>query len=460
MQVAANLSAGVPELNEPYFRLYRENLANIEEWTRKHMAGRAGICIPETMRFNGQGIEYETWEPKKPIVGLNCDADSKPYYNARTISTGAEVSHWIWEQYLATGDREFLKTNYPLMAASARFLLAYEKPAAGDKDGLRHTSPSNAHETQWDTVDPVTDLAARAALYGDTARAARILGVDEALVVELKEASRKIPLLPRTEADVAVNLLTASSDDGGKDVIAASYVPAAKNENVENLGLEPLWPYDEISDASPLFDLAKRTYLHRPYPMNQDWSFDPIQAARLGLRDEVRNTLIQITEKYQSFVNGFANWGGDSGEFYVEQQGVVAAALQEALVQDYDGLIRIDPAFPHEWDVEGQVAVRGKTKVGVRTHGGSVVLVRIDAGTTEILRVRNPWVGKEVEVREVGRPVVHIAGETLEISVETGQRYLLSPAGAGRELESAGVASGSAAVSPKRLGPVQIGIFR
>ena len=29
MQVAANLSAGVPELNSPYFHLYRENLSNI-----------------------------------------------------------------------------------------------------------------------------------------------------------------------------------------------------------------------------------------------------------------------------------------------------------------------------------------------------------------------------------------------------------------------------------------------
>ncbi len=33
MQVAANLDAGVAELNAPYFRLYRENLSNIEDWT-------------------------------------------------------------------------------------------------------------------------------------------------------------------------------------------------------------------------------------------------------------------------------------------------------------------------------------------------------------------------------------------------------------------------------------------
>ena len=170
-----------------------------------------------------------------------------------------------------------------------------------------------------------------------------------------------------------------------------SYSPAAEIHNVENIGLEPVWPYDLIGDTSPLFELAKRTYTHRPYPINQDWSYDPIQAARLHLPDEVKSTLIQLTEHYQTFINGYANWGGKSGEFYNEQQGVVAAALNEALVQDYDGVIRIDPAFPKEWDVDGQVAVRGKTKVGVTLANGTVQRVIIDAGSTETVKVRNPW---------------------------------------------------------------------
>ena len=141
-------------------------------WTHQHMQGRPGICVPETMRFNGPGIEYEGWDPAKPIVGLNCDAASKPYYNARTISTGAEVSSWIWQQYLQTRDRAFLETNYPVMTAASRFLLDYEKKG---QDGQMHTSPSNAHETQWDTTDPTTDLAARQTLFTATQEAAELL---------------------------------------------------------------------------------------------------------------------------------------------------------------------------------------------------------------------------------------------------------------------------------------------
>ena len=128
MQVSANLSAGAFELNAPYFHLYRENLPRILEWTKQHMGGRAGVCVPETMRFNGQGYENEAGSPP----AKDCAEDSEPFYNARTITTGAEVSLWIWQRYLYTDDLAFLKENYPVMRESARFLLAssaYRGPA-------------------------------------------------------------------------------------------------------------------------------------------------------------------------------------------------------------------------------------------------------------------------------------------------------------------------------------------
>jgi len=465
MQVAANLSAGVPELNTPYFNLYRENLSNIQQWTSKHMNGLPGICVPETMRFNGQGIEYEAWDANAPSIGLDCDAGFKPYYNARTISTGAEVSLWIWQQYLATMDRAFLAHNFPVMVESARFLLAYEKPGS---DGLKHTSPSNAHEMQWDVQDSTTDISARMALYKATIEAAHVLGSEPALDKldkldkQLQAALPAIPPLPRTQAGAAKSLLTESADAEANDVIAASYSPAAENHNVENIGLEPVWPYDLIGDTSPMFELARRTYLNRPCPINQDWSYDPIQAARLGLRDEVRSTLIKLTEKYQTFINGLANWGGSTGEFYVEQQGIVAAALNEALVQDYDGVIRVNPAFPKEWDVEGQVAVRGKTKVDVWIVSGSVQQVAIEAGAATQLKVANPWGKSAVNLTGGGSTARKLEGSVLEFSAIAGQRYLLQPAG--QSAPPAGAAadvtvSGTSATTARKLGPVQIGLF-
>jgi alpha-L-fucosidase 2 len=447
MQVAANLDAGVPELNAPYFRLYRENLANIKDWTVKHMAGRPGICVPETMRFNGPGVEYEPdWNSSKPpIIGLNCDASFHPYYNARTLSTGAEISLWIWRQYLATGDRQFLAANYPVMAASAQFLLAYETRGV---DGKMHTHPSNAHEQQWDVTDPTTDLSARSALFPAVIEAAGLLHTDPTLVQRLKTELGQIAPLPQAEKAIATGTK--------KPVVAESYTPDAAEHNEENIGLEPVWPYNLIGDDSPMLALARQTYATRPYPVHQDWSFDPVQAARLGLSGEVRSTLIALTERYQNFVNGFANWGGPAGEFYVEQEGVVALALAEALVQDYDGLIRIAPAVPQEWNFEGRVWVRHRTRVDVQVRAGVPTTVAIEAGATETLRIRNPWPGQRVDVIDArGKTVLGTADSTLQLPVRNGESYFLKRSGVATQTFAA--ITGTPATKYKKLGPVQIG---
>jgi alpha-L-fucosidase 2 len=458
MQVGANLGAGLPELNAPYFRLYRENLAAMETWTKERMGGRPGICVPETMRFNGQGIEFETWGGNtKTVTGWNCDAASGPYYNARTISTGAEVSQWIWRQYLATDDRTFLAENFPVMAAAARFLLAYEKPGA---DGLLHTSPSNAHEMQWDVTDPTTDLSARQVLYSATIEAASILHEEPALVEQLRADLGKIPQFPRVDAKTPTVLLAGTDDGHGDDVIATSYLPGDTFRNVENIGLEPVWPYGLIGDTSPLFALAKRTFYARRYKSNIDWSFDPVQAARLGLGDDVRNTLVTITEANQQYVNGFAKWAGTSKEFYVEQIGMVALGLQEALAQDYDGTIRIAPAIPKGWDFDGSVALRHGVWADVQVRGGVPLAVGLEVKSAQVIHVKNPWLGEAVSVRNAmtGQYVVRDSAEPIvHFSAKAGSAYLLER-GAGKMKNPFVTVDGVRATTFKSLGPVQIGL--
>ncbi len=179
---------------------------------------------------------------------------------------------------LATGDLKFLAENYPVMAASAHFLLAYETPGA---DGKMHTHPANAHEQQWDTTDPTTDLSARSALYPAVIQAAGLLHTDARLVQQLQAELDRIPPSQRRLPQKQM-------------VIAESYDPSAAEHNEENIGLEPVWPYNLIGDDSPQLSLARATYAARPYPVHQDWSFDPVQAARLGLSEEVRSTLIAL----------------------------------------------------------------------------------------------------------------------------------------------------------------------
>ncbi|MFZ1011825.1 MAG: glycoside hydrolase [Terracidiphilus sp.] len=455
MQVAANLGAGLPELNDPYFNLYRENLPAIERWTRENMGGRAGICVPETMRFNGAGIEYEgNWQPVS--IGRDCDANFKPYYNARTLSTGAEVSLWVWQEYLHTGDRAFLETNYPVMRESARFLLASEKPGP---DGLLHTGPTNAHETQWDVTDSTTDLAAEMVLFPVVIEASKRLDRDAELRQQLHEALPRIPPFPRTQLADPRTLLLAGADKDGNDMIAESYLPGAENHNVENIGLEPVWPYDLIGDTSPLFALAQRTFEHRLFQGVADWSSDPIQAARLHLAKDEAVMLAKITQDSQLAPNGLAYWGSSHSEFYVEQVGVVACALEESLAQDSDGLLRIAPSIPPGWDFRGSVFVRGKTKVDVEVSDGKVMGALIEAGATHKVSVENPWPGEAVDVSMEG--VKLIDGDrdaTFSFQAIGGKRYVVERAKERlRKLAFEPVCAASA-TSPRQLGKARIGL--
>jgi alpha-L-fucosidase 2 len=424
MQVAANLSAGVPELNAPFFALYRNNLDAIRQWTRAKMGGRDGICVPETMRFNGVGVEYEAAGPRPfAVITHSCDQEWPAVANARTLSTGAEVGLWVWETYLKTGDMQSLRANYPLMAESARFLLAYQKPGA---DGLLHTSPSNAHETQSDVLDPTTDLAAIRALYPATIAAAHTLSRDNDLATALTAALAKTPPLPLMDAPSPASRVATTAPDQatapGK-IIAPSYSPTSPLLNAENIGLEPVWPYSLITPDSELFQTAMRTYEHRPFRDLATWSYDAIQAARLGLGDEVSRRLNALTQVYQIYPNGMSDLTGYSGEFYIEQMGIMAVALAEALVQDHGDVIRIGPAIPHDWTMKGTVYARGNARITVTAVEGKVTAFELAAGSTHTFRIANPWAAGEVLTvnAKAGRTSTYQAPTNASIAVTTSQ---------------------------------------
>lgn len=451
MQVSANLGAGLAQFNEPYFNLYNDNLENVAKWTKEHMGGRPGVCIPETIRFSGEGYENEFWLKSQ---GISCSEDSRPYYNARTISTGAEVALWAWQQYQFTDDREFLETHYKLMRDTARFLLAY---AHHDANGMLSTYPSNAHESNWDVRNPTTDVAAMRALFPAVIQAATILGIDQDLAKELQNA---IPLLPKFALRTPDKDAPAKEGDSQENaIIANSYTPDALKHNSENIGLEPVWPYSLIGDDGPLHEVGVRTYAHRPNKHEADWSADPVQAARLGLASEVKTSLVELTKRYQAAPSGLAQFTIPQ-EFYVEQIGVVADALQNGLVQDYDDLLRIAPAWPKDWNADGSVSIAHGGRVYVQIDGGQVMTVGIKAGDAQDLKVRNPWPGRSVRVVDaVSGAVVKLSAEAVfTIPMQSGKAYLIEPlSGTQTNLQFSPV-SGVPATEPKQLGPRTIGL--
>jgi alpha-L-fucosidase 2 len=457
MQISANLGAGLAEFNEPYFNLYNDNMDSVSKWTREHVGGRRGLCVPETMRFNGPGYENETWL-KSP--GINCTEDGRPYYNARTLSTGAEVSLWIWQQYLYTDDKTFLESHYPFMRESARFLLAYAKR---DNNGKLYTYPSNAHESNWDVRNPTTDVAAMQALFPVVVEAAKTLGIqdDDDLVPKLKAAIKDVPALPVRLVD-STKLLKSLDNNNPHTVIANSYTDDAIRHNEENLGLEPVWPYGIIGDDGPLHALGVRTFMNRPNKAAADWSADPVQAARLGLGEEMKSTMMKVTERYQFYPSGLAQLT-EYPEFYVEQVGVVADAIQNGLVQDYDGVVRIKPAWPSDWNADGTVVVRHGNRINIQVRAGKIVTLGLDAARQSEIKLRNPWPGQTLRVERADHQdllIMQTSDAIVTIPLQAGSSYLVVPdVNTEAKLQFSAI-RGEPATQPKKLGSRTIGLDR
>ncbi|MYS21221.1 hypothetical protein GA0115240_127717 [Streptomyces sp. DvalAA-14] len=461
-QISANMSSGNYQLNTPIFDMYADDTADIEAWTKLAMGGLPGSCVPETMRFNGNGLDIPTG---------NCSEASSPNWNALDISSGPEVALYMWQQFQATGDVKTLKKYFPFMKSTAEFQLAYQKVGP---DGLLHAN-ANAHETQWAVQDPTTDIAVDRTLFPIIQQAAKKLGTartsDAALVQQVTKAITEIPPYPRTDQTTRTQLLnpdytaaeTAAADATGTDMIAISYQPAAARQNGENIELEPLWPWNTVSDQdSNSFSLEQRSYAHRPNKGGNDWSMDAIDAARLQNPAEVRSDLISITEGHQVYPNGFADLGNSVGyQPYIEQESGAATAVDEALAQDYDGIIRFAPAWPGDWDGSGSVAVQNNGRVDVQVQGGALVTAAIEAGATGTQRVKNPWPGQQVEVvnGKNGHVVVPAGSEDIiDVPVQAGKTYLVQQVAAPTTALPHAAVTGAAPTAARHLGGVQIGL--
>jgi hypothetical protein len=401
------------------------------------------------MRFNGNGTYQGATDND------SCDTTIAPSYNSQTITSGAEIGLWVWQQYLMTDDPAFLRRNYPIIRGAAKFLLSY---ATVGPDGLLHTT-ANAHETQWHVTDPVTDVLAMRALFPSAVKAAKALGVDAGLVKQLNAAIPEIPPLPRTDTATRTQNLTAADDAAGTDMIGWSTQPTAPFNNSENLGLEAVFPYAVIGDDSPLTTLARRTFTSRPFVNSADWAYDPLDAARLGLAADVKSTLVDNLTKYQVYPSGLANFSSAPGnEPYIEQSGVLAATVSEAFVQDYDGLLRIAPAWPADWTGEGTVAIQHNSRVSVQVSGGTVGTVAIAAGAIGNITMRSPWPGQKVTVAD-GRGAIVVRPQskaTFTIPVRAGQSYRVQPAAT--PAQAFAPVTGSPATAFRSLRSVSIGL--
>jgi hypothetical protein len=140
--------------------------------------------------------------------------------------------------------------------------------------------------------------------------------------------------------------------------------------------------------------------------------------------------------------------------------GVDASAISQALVQDYDGTLRIAPGWPANWNADGTVYIQHRGRVHVQITGGRLVTVAVDAGADGTISLRNPWPGQSVTVVDGSGATVLSgqSGSTLAIPAVAGDSYLVEPASAPTTSLPFAPVSGSPASAPKSYGGRSIGM--
>ena len=131
-------------------------------------------------------------------------------------------------------------------------------------------------------------------------------------------------------------------------------------------------------------------------------------------------------------------------------------------MQDHDGLIRIAPAWPKDWNADATVHIQHRGKIDLQIRDGVPSTVVIEAGADGRIAVRNPWPGKTVEIigSGSGKRVAEASGQDLlRFNAKADNAYLIQRVDQPSANLPYAAIDGNAASEPKTLGVRHIGML-
>jgi len=301
---------------------------------------------------------------------------------------GIWIGSHLWEHYLFTGDREFLRQRaYPTFKEAAEFFLDHmvEDPKNGWLVTGPATSPENAFVSPngqgacSEYMGPTCDVVLVRDLFTSCIEASRTLGVDGDFRAKLESALKQLPPLRIGKHGQLMEWL--------EDFDEA--VPNHRHTS----HLIALYPSDQIMPRStPELTQAARVTLQRrlsqPNWEDVEWSRGNLISffARLGDGDEAyKHVLGLLREDTDADLMTFSR-GGIAGApeniFCVDGNSAGSAGVAEMLLQSHGGEIELLPALPKSL---GQWIGKGAQSTGQRDRG-----IRMEGGQSHSLSPRLP----------------------------------------------------------------------